>query len=178
MNKSIAIILALLFTFVISNEATSITKKHYIVYMGEHSYPDSNSVISSNHDLLASVTGCSIHQAKEATVHHYSKSFRGFSALLTAEQAQQLRETESIISVFESKINQLHTTHSWDFLGVDAVPQNNANTESKSDVIVGVIDSGVWPESESFNDNGLGPIPKRFKGKCVAGDQFTVENCN
>ncbi|KAI3960991.1 hypothetical protein MKW92_048131 [Papaver armeniacum] len=178
MNNSIAIILALLFTFVISNEATSITKKHYIVYMGEHSYPDSNSVISSNHDLLASVTGCSIHQAKEATVHHYSKSFRGFSALLTAEQAQQLRETESIISVFESKINQLHTTHSWDFLGVDDVPQNNANIESKSDVIVGVIDTGVWPESESFNDNGLGPVPKRFKGKCVAGEQFTVENCN
>ncbi|KAI3960992.1 hypothetical protein MKW92_048132 [Papaver armeniacum] len=178
MNNSIAIILALLFTFVISNEATSITKKHYIVYMGEHSYPDSNSVISSNHDLLASVTGCSIHQAKEATVHHYSKSFRGFSALLTAEQAQQLRGTESVISVFESKISRIQTTHSWDFLGVNNVQQNNANIQSKSDVIVGVIDTGVWPESESFKDNGLGPVPKRFKGECVSGDQFTVENCN
>ncbi|KAI3960999.1 hypothetical protein MKW92_048139 [Papaver armeniacum] len=151
--------------------------QHYIVYMGEHSYPDSDSVISSNHDLLASVTG-SIHRAKEAAIHHYSKSFRGFSAILTAEQAKQLRETESVISVFESKINQLHTTHSWDFLGVDDVPQSNANIESKSDVIVGVIDSGVWPESESFNDNGLGPVPERFKGECIAGDQFTVENCN
>ncbi|KAI3985297.1 hypothetical protein MKX01_033611 [Papaver californicum] len=179
MSKSIATILALfLFTFVVTNEAKSITKKHYIVYMGEHSFSDSNSVISSNHDLLASVTGCSIHQAKEATVHHYSKSFRGFSAILTAEQAQQLRKTESVISVFESKINQLHTTHSWDFLGADYVPQDNSNIESKSDVIVGVFDSGVWPESESFNDNGLGPVPKRFKGECVAGDQFTVENCN
>ncbi|KAI3923106.1 hypothetical protein MKX01_014489 [Papaver californicum] len=179
MNKSIPTILAFfLFVFVVSNEATSITKKHYVVYMGEHSFSNSNSVISSNHDLLASVTGCSIHQAKEATVHHYSKSFRGFSALLTAEQAQQLRQTESVISVFESKINQIQTTRSWDFLGVEDVPQNNANIESKSDVIVGVIDSGVWPESESFNDNGLGPVPKRFNGKCVAGDQFTVENCN
>ncbi|KAI3961000.1 hypothetical protein MKW92_048140 [Papaver armeniacum] len=144
--------------------------------MGEHSYPDSDSVISSNHDLLASVTG-SIHRAKKAAIHHYSKSFRGFSAILTAEQAQQLRESRSVVSVFESTINQIHTTHSWDFLGVN-VPQNNGNIESKSDVIVGVIDSGVWPESESFNDNGLGPVPERFKGKCVAGDQFTVENCN
>ncbi|KAI3960993.1 hypothetical protein MKW92_048133 [Papaver armeniacum] len=166
MHKLIIITLAL---FLFTNEATSITKKH--------SYPDSDSVILSNHDLLASVTG-SIRQAKEAAVHHYSKSFRGFSAILTAEQAQQLRESESVISVFESKINQLHTTHSWDFLGVDNVLQTNANIESKADVIVGVIDTGVWPESESFNDNGLGPVPERFKGECVSGDQFTVENCN
>ncbi|KAI3940230.1 hypothetical protein MKW98_027084 [Papaver atlanticum] len=145
--------------------------------MGEHSYPDSDSVISSNHDLLASVTR-SIRQAKEAAIHHYGKSFRGFSAILTAEQAQQLRESETVISVFESKVNQLHTTHSWDFLGVDDYPQNNANIESKSDVIVGVIDSGVLPESESFNDNGLGPVQERFKGECIAGDEFTVENCN
>ncbi|KAI3923105.1 hypothetical protein MKX01_014488 [Papaver californicum] len=178
-NKLIITTLALfLFTYLVSNEATSISKKkHYIVYMGEHSYPDSESVISSNHDLLASVTG-SIRQAKEVAVHHYCKSFRGFSAKLTAEQAQQLRRSESVISVFESKINQLHTTHSWDFLGVDVVQQNNARVESKSDVILGIIDSGVWPESESFNDKGLGPVPERFKGECVAGDQFTVENCN
>ncbi|KAI3832903.1 hypothetical protein MKX03_028585 [Papaver bracteatum] len=61
--------------------------------MGEHSFPSSNSVISSNHDLLASVTGSTIHQAKEATTHHYHKSFRGFSAILTPEQAQKLEGT-------------------------------------------------------------------------------------
>ncbi|KAI3940228.1 hypothetical protein MKW98_027082 [Papaver atlanticum] len=178
MNKLIITTLTLFwFMCVITNEAISITKKHYIVYMGEHSYPDSDSVMSSNHDLLASATG-SIHQAKEVAIHHYSRSFRGFSAILTAQQAQKLRETESVISVFESKISRIQTTHSWDFLGVNDVQQNNANIQSKSDVIVGVIDTGVWPESESFNDNGLGPVPKRFKGECVAGDQFTVDNCN
>ncbi|RZC76275.1 hypothetical protein C5167_000406 [Papaver somniferum] len=175
---NITIIITLFFfnRYAVANEAVSTTKL-YIVYMGEHSYPDSDSVISSNHELLASVAG-SFGQAKEAITHHYHKSFRGFSAKLTPEQAQKLRETESVISVFESKTNQLHTTHSWDFLGVNNVPQNNAKVESKSDTIVGVIDTGIWPESESFNDNGLGPVPKRFKGECVAGDQFTVNNCN
>ncbi|KAI3886996.1 hypothetical protein MKX03_022789 [Papaver bracteatum] len=194
MNKLIITTLTLFwFMCVVTNEATSITKKHYIVYMGEHSYPDSDSVMSSNHDLLAAVTD-SIHQAKEAAIHHYSRSFRGFSAILTAQQAQKLRETESVISVFESKISRIQTTHSWDFLGVNDVQQNNGNIQSKSDVIVGVIDTvydierlrigferaivGVWPESESFNDYGLGPVPKRFKGECVPGDQFTVDNCN
>ncbi|KAI3923725.1 hypothetical protein MKW98_011355 [Papaver atlanticum] len=180
MTKLITTVLTLLLLrYGAISEAAASTTKHYIVYMGDHSYPDSNSVITSNHGLLASVTG-SIGQAEEAAIHHYSKSFRGFSAILTPEQAQQLRDSESVISVFESRISKLHTTHSWEFLGVDAIPQYNHFTEieSKSDVIVGVLDSGIWPESESFNDKGLGPVPKRFKGECVAGDQFTVKNCN
>ncbi|XP_026398342.1 subtilisin-like protease SBT5.3 [Papaver somniferum] len=180
MEKYITIILLTLFFFcrhAVANEAVS-TTKHYIVYMGEHSYSDSNSVTSSNHDLLASIIG-SIREAEEATVYHYHKSFRGFSAKLMPEQAQKLRETESVISVFESKAYELHTTHSWEFLLHD-FPQDNKSIEieSKSDVIVGVFDTGIWPESESFNDKGLGPIPERFKGKCVAGDLNNNFTCN
>lgn len=31
--------------------------QHYIVYMGHHSHPDSDSVITANHEMLASVIG-------------------------------------------------------------------------------------------------------------------------
>ncbi|KAF8376812.1 hypothetical protein HHK36_031517 [Tetracentron sinense] len=90
-----------------------------------------------------------------------------------------IAERKSVVSVFESKMNHAQTTHSWDFLGMDSIPQYNKLTvESKSDVIIGVIDSGVWPESRSFDDTGLGPIPERFKGECVTGDNFTLSNCN
>ncbi|KAI3843966.1 hypothetical protein MKX03_006472, partial [Papaver bracteatum] len=53
-----AILVTLFFScrYTVGERAVSTTKR-YIVYMGEHSYPDSDSVISSNHDLLASVTG-------------------------------------------------------------------------------------------------------------------------
>lgn len=37
------------------------------------------------------------------------------------------------------------------------------------------INAGVWPEAESFSDEGYGPIPSRWKGKCDHGDGFT---CN
>ncbi|KAI3886987.1 hypothetical protein MKX03_022780 [Papaver bracteatum] len=175
-----AILVTLFFScrYAVGERAVSTTKR-YIVYMGEHSYPDSDSVISSNHDLLASVTG-SILQAKEATTHHYHKSFRGFSAILTPEQAQKLRDTESVISVFESKSYQLHTTHSWEFLGIDGIPPKDEqiNMDPNSDVIIGVIDTGVWPESQSFNDNGLGTKPERFKGECDSGDDLPQFTCN
>ncbi|KEH29867.1 subtilisin-like serine endopeptidase family protein [Medicago truncatula] len=99
--------------------------------------------------------------------------------MITPEQANKLAEYDSVVSVFESKISKLHTTHSWDFLRLNPVyDENHVALDFTSNVIVGVIDSGVWPESESFNDYGLGPVPEKFKGECVTGDNFTLANCN
>ncbi|KAF9595057.1 hypothetical protein IFM89_036516 [Coptis chinensis] len=178
MKLATALTLFLVLRFVLTNGIKS-TTKHYIVYLGKHSHPNLDSVILANHEMLAAVTG-SVDGAQHAAVQHYSKNFRGFSAMLTPEQAEQLEKNESVVSVFESRTNPVHTTHSWDFLGVDSVNQYNKlmRTDYKSDVIVGVIDTGVWPESQSFNDKGLGPAPKRFKGECVVGEQLTSAHCN
>ncbi|KAH9699811.1 hypothetical protein KPL71_024512 [Citrus sinensis] len=93
----------------------------------------------------------------------------------TPEQARQL--TSIVLQRLMAKI--IHTTHSWEFLGVDSINQyNQVPVDLKSDVIVGVVDTGVWPESKGFNDDGLGPVAKKFKGACVPGDNFTLSNCN
>lgn len=42
-----------------------------------------------------------------------------------------------------------------------------------------MLSAGVWPESPSFSDKGLGPIPKRWKGTCVDGEKFdSKKHCN
>jgi hypothetical protein len=50
----------------------------------------------------------------------------------------------------------------------------NAKTED----ILGLHCTGIWPESASFRDDGIGQIPRRWKGQCVAGDRFSASNCN
>uniref|UniRef100_A0A7N0UL27 Peptidase S8/S53 domain-containing protein n=2 Tax=Kalanchoe fedtschenkoi TaxID=63787 RepID=A0A7N0UL27_KALFE len=41
-----------------------------------------------------------------------------------------------------------------------------------------VFSTQVLPESRAFSDNGLGPIPKKWKGACVSGQAFNSSHCN
>lgn len=77
------------------------------------------------------------------------------------------------MSVFPSEIYQTQTTRSWDFMGLHETIDRRLSVES--DTIVGVIDTGIWPELESFSDEGFGPPPKKWKGACDGGTNFT---CN
>jgi len=70
---------------------------------------------------------------------------------------------DSVVSVFPNKKSHPHTTRSWDFIGLS---QKILRTSFESDIIVGVIDTGVWPESKSFSDEGFGPPPTKWKGSC------------
>lgn len=78
-----------------------------------------------------------------------------------------------MVSVFPDAKLHLQTTRSWEFLGLNNTSPRKSIVES--DIIVGVIDTGVWPESESFKDDGFSSPPKKWKGACVGGENFT---CN
>ncbi|OMO66690.1 hypothetical protein COLO4_30415 [Corchorus olitorius] len=104
----------------------------------------------------------------------YKRSFNGFAANLTNEEAKRLASMKGVVSVFPSRILHTLTTRSWDFMGLKETVTRIPAVES--DTIIGVIDTGIWPESASFKDEGFGPPPKKWKGVCKGGKNFTCNN--
>ncbi|EHA8586345.1 CO(2)-response secreted protease [Cocos nucifera] len=89
------------------------------------------------------------------------------------------RGHDGVVSVFRDRILQLHTTRSWDFLEKESgLRSERLRRRASSDIIIGVVDTGIWPESPSFSDTGMGKIPSRWKGICMEGSDFKKSNCN
>ncbi|CAL0309699.1 unnamed protein product [Lupinus luteus] len=156
--------------FFLKCEADDDNPKLHIVYMG--SLP-STSYSPTSHHLSMLQQVFEGNDATNSLIHSYKRSFNGFAAMLTNQQKEKLSQMEGVVSVFPSRNLQLHTTRSWDFLGLPKSAKRSHATES--DIVVGVLDSGVWPESDSFKDKGFSPIPKHWKGSCSGGKNFT---CN
>ncbi|CDY63870.1 BnaCnng42770D [Brassica napus] len=108
-------------------------------------------------------------------LYTYANAIHGFSTRLTPEEADSLMTLPGVISVLPEHRYELHTTRTPLFLGLDV---HNADlfpeTGSSSDVVVRVLDTGVWPESKSFSDVGLGPVASTWRGGCEAGTNFTA----
>ncbi|KAG9443157.1 hypothetical protein H6P81_019011 [Aristolochia fimbriata] len=173
--KSASLAFFLLFLslqLVLNHGTTNDGRKTYIVYMGDLSETTS-SPAALHHSLLSEVLGDD-GIARESLVRSYTKSFNAFAARLLPEQARKIKEMEGVVSVFQSKVRHLHTTKSWNFIGFpETVPRN---LKVERDVIIGFLDTGIWADSPSFNDKGLGPPPLHWKGKCDTGPNFT--GCN
>ncbi|XP_044950390.1 subtilisin-like protease SBT3.6 [Hordeum vulgare subsp. vulgare] len=153
-----------------------------IVYMGErHPELHPELVRDSHHGMLAAVLG-SKQAAEDAILYSYRHGFSGFAAVLTNAQAAQLSDLPGVVRVVRNRVLDLHTTRSWDFMRVNPSPAGGSGILSGSrfgeDSIIGVLDTGIWPESASFRDDGIGEVPRRWKGQCVAGERFNASNCN
>ncbi|XP_043691561.1 subtilisin-like protease SBT3.18 [Telopea speciosissima] len=153
----------------------------HIVYLGLPQVQDPLLTTKSHLHLLSNVFS-SEQAAKDSLLYSYKHSFSGFSARLNSTQAATLAKMEGVISVFRSKTLRLHTTRSWDFLGLtlDHSKGTPFQLTYGDDVVVGIFDTGIWPESESFREEpGIRPIPSCWKGKCVKGDKFEPSKaCN
>ncbi|XP_078439582.1 subtilisin-like serine-protease S [Wolffia australiana] len=153
----------------------------YVVYMGEKTGESQEDVLRRNEELLMAVHGGSQEQARESHVYSYTNAFRGFAAKLSDQQAMSMAGMEDVVSVFPSVRRTLHTTHSWDFMGLtidEAAEIPGFSADNQENVIIGFIDTGIWPESPSFRDENMPPVPSRWKGVCQNGKSSINFPCN
>ncbi|XP_057742917.1 subtilisin-like protease SBT5.4 [Arachis stenosperma] len=155
-------------------------KKSYIVYLGSHEHgeeatdADFDRVTQTHYDFLGSYLGSS-EKAKEAMIYSYTRYINGFAAMLRDEEAAEIEKHPKVVSVFLNRGLKLHTTRSWEFMsmehqsGVISPASLFSKARFGEDTIIGNFDTGVWPESPSFSDEGIGPIPSRWKGSCEDG---------
>jgi hypothetical protein len=126
-------------------------------------------------------------------LYAYRYSFNGFAARLTPNEAEALRTSPGVVRVVKDELRSANTSSTPAFLGLDdpgglwdqlAGPEN-----AGEDVIIGVIDSGVWPESLSFSDRESRGVPSangrlvydrmyRWRNRCQSGEQFSSDQCN
>ncbi|PKI37202.1 subtilisin-like protease SBT3.9 isoform X1 [Punica granatum] len=151
----------------------------YIVYMGERQHSEAEQVQDSHHKMLAHVLG-SKEAAEEAMLYSYKHGFSGFSAILSQSQAKLIADLPGVARVMPNRILSLQTTRSWDFLHMYPQMADGILSKGRSGAgsIIGVLDTGIWPESMSFREEGMATVPLRWNGICQEGEQFNKTNCN
>ena len=71
-------------------------------------------------------------------------------------EADTIGENPSILTVFEACCCKLHITRSPQFLGLRNQRSLWFDSDYGSDVIIGLLDTEIWPERRSFFDRNLG----------------------
>ncbi|KAF6159638.1 hypothetical protein GIB67_034600 [Kingdonia uniflora] len=145
--------------------------------MGEKCYEDPAMTVKSHHELLLTLLG-SKKAAKSSILYSYKHGFSGFAAKLTNSQVEEIAEFPGVLQVIPNRFHKLHTTRNWDFLGLP--PHSSGNLLSQSNMgkqtIIGLIDTGIWPELESFNDISMGPIPSHWKEKVMNTNRSGIKD--
>ncbi|XP_059634070.1 subtilisin-like protease SBT4.14 [Cornus florida] len=147
-------------------------KEFYIVFLKDRPLEE-ESLFQSHIDVLSTLKGSDA-DAKESHVYSYTKIFNAFAAKLSGDEAKKLSGMDEVRAVFKNQYQKLLTTRSWDFLDFPQTVRRNLKMER--DIIIGVLDTGISPNSESFKDDGLGPPPVKWKGSC--GPFVNFSGCN
>ncbi|KAM7482497.1 hypothetical protein LguiB_007080 [Lonicera macranthoides] len=166
-----------LFVLIAMSSSTSDDRRTYIIHMDKSVMPTD----FSNHHSWYTSTLSSLSSNDGVSPKHlytYNHVMDGFSAVLSRSHLAQMESMPGHLATYEETFGHRHTTHSTKFLGLNRDAGVWPTAGFGNDMIIGIIDTGIWPESESFNDDGMPPVPSRWRGTCETGTAFNSSNCN
>ncbi|KAK6783225.1 hypothetical protein RDI58_021022 [Solanum bulbocastanum] len=109
-------------------------------------------------------------------IYSYHNVMKGFSARLTAAQVKEMERKHGFVSAQKQRIFTLHTTHTPSFLGLQQNMGLWKDSNYGKGVIIGVIDTGIYPDHPSFSDVGMPPPPAKWKGVCESNFKTKCNN--
>ena len=108
-------------------------------------------------------------------VYRWTTALNGFAAHLTEAQVAVLDDQAGIAAIEADQVRPLAGRTS--LATVDRAARS-PRLRGGAGVVIGVVDSGIAPESPAFAEvPGLGRAPRDFAGVCAAGDGWSVEDC-
>lgn len=144
--------------------------------------------LDSKHNEALSKTG-------GQKLYDYRFSFNGFAAKMTLAQANKMTGIDGVLAVTPDSLQTMDTSSTPTFLGLDAPgglwDQLGGFGHAGEDIVIGIVDSGIWPESLSFADRvdmvtGLPSAQGKlvyqqipgWNAKCTPGEEFNASMCN
>ncbi|WP_426342027.1 S8 family serine peptidase [Pseudoduganella sp. S-14] len=155
--------------------------QNYVSYLG-----------AKKDEVLASV-------GNPTVVGNYDVVLNGFTVMLTEAEVLALKANPAVAEVQADAVRRLDTVSTTRFLGLSTInglwSQFSGGSQVKGEnLVIGVIDGGIWPENPAFADRVDGnqvptfdpagtlaytAPPATFKGGCVAGEGFDpAQHCN
>jgi subtilisin family serine protease len=104
--------------------------------------------------------------------YRYDVVFGGVAMRLPADQVARVAGLPGVTAVYRDELLKLHTDQSPTFIGAKALwGQLGGQQDAGEGIVVGVLDTGIWPEHPSFSD----PDPK---GKPYPTPPTVPTECN
>jgi subtilisin family serine protease len=142
-------------------------------------------------DVLTQIAGAPV-------THDYKVVFNGFAALLTDAEVRKLKAHPGVAAVDADVAYRPDTNYTPQFLGLDKPDGlwnrlRGGKAVAGEGIIIGMVDSGIWPENKAFADrvdaNGkptfdpAGTVaydapPAAWAGACQTGEGFGPGHCN
>ncbi|KAL6652244.1 hypothetical protein ACP70R_011169 [Stipagrostis hirtigluma subsp. patula] len=153
---------ALLLVAAVAEVAAGDQLSTYIV----HVQPHENHVLATADDRKAWYA--SFLPGDGRLVHAYHHVASGFAARLTRRELDEVSSMPGFVSAVPDRMYELQTTHTPLFLGLNARRRGGWSYGSGrgAGVIIGVLDTGVFPSHPSFSGDGMPPPPAKWKGRC------------
>ncbi|MBA0553192.1 hypothetical protein Golob_012394 [Gossypium lobatum] len=135
--------------------------------------------LEKKHDMLL---GMLFEHGSYKKLYSYKHLINGFSVHLSPQQAETLKRAPGVKSVERDwKVRKL-TTHTPQFLGLPTGvwPAGGGFDRAGEDIVIGFVDSGIYPHHPSFaahHDDPYGPVPK-YRGKCEIDPDTKRDFCN